>query len=656
MKRAVSGRSPEMRRRVLLVGVLVGALLVTARAFQLGVLDNDEWLDRAQAQQGDTLLLPAARGTLYDRDGVPFAASHEAYRVAVAPREITDGTAVRKLLREHLELPARQIARAVDAKRAWVVLPGHYGAQVREALEGVKGIHFESVLQRFYPHGELARELIGSVNLEGTALGGMELELDSVLRGTSGLAVVRRDARRRPLPGAMLRAIEPTPGRDVYLTIDYDLQEIADQALRDALERTGAASGEMLLTDPMSGELLAAVSRTRDGRSRNWRAVTDPYEPGSTIKPFTVAALLSRGRASLADSIHGEDGQYKIAGRTLDDVHGRGWMTLAEALRESSNIGIAKAAARLQAEEQYVSLRDFGFGSPTGVSYPSEASGRLRRPAQWSKMSPASLAIGYELSVTPLQMAMSYGALANGGVLLQPRLVREVRSRDGSVERSYPPVAVRRVIPTTVSNELREVLIGAVEQGTGRAAALGPFEVAGKTGTTRLIENGRYKAGAHIASFAGFFPARAPQLVFIVKLTEPRGEYYGGLTAAPVTRATLEAALATRNTPLDRSAIATAAVLTDTVPPPLVFEERGQARVRAVDLTADAVTRVAKAKTALPLPDITGMSMRDAVRRLHSAGFRLRVEGSGRVRQTVPSAGATVSSDAVVRLIGERSA
>src|SRR5690606_16895836 len=250
----------------------------------------------------------------------------------------------------------------------------------------------------------------------------------------------------------------------------------------------------------------------------------------------------------------GEEGHYERL--ALNDTHEHEWLTLADALRESSNIGVAKLAERLERGEQYLALRSFGFGSPTGVAYPSESGGRLPRTSAWSWSSPSRLSIGYEIAVTPLQMAMAYGALANGGMLLEPRLVREVRSRDGRMEQVFEPRVVRRVIPEQVAAQIRDVLVDAVEVGTGREAALASFRVAGKTGTARIAENGRYRPGAYTASFAGFFPADDPQLVFIVKLDGPDGEYYGGRAAAPVTRATLEAALATRNTPIDRSAIA----------------------------------------------------------------------------------------------------
>lgn len=445
--------------------------------------------------------------------------------------------------------------RAVDGRRRWVVLPGRYDARVREKLDGIRGIYFERVTERYYPHGELALEVLGRVSAEGRGAGGIELEFDSLLSGRPGAAVVRRDGRGVPIPGAMLSVAEPVPGHDLYLTIDYDLQEIAEDVLREAVRRSGAAGGELLLVDPRTGEILAAASRRARGQA-GWRAATEPYEPGSTLKPFFVAALLAEGRARLDDRVYAEQGVYQHGGRTVRDVHGYGWLTVREALRHSSNIVMVKLSERLDPGTQYRYLRDFGFGTPTGVTYPSESSGVLRRPRAWSRYSQASLAIGYEISVTPLQMAMAYGALANGGVLMEPRLVREVRSRDGEVLRRYPPRAVRRVVSPEVAEALAEALVEVVTEGTGREAALGSFRVAGKTGTARVFQAGEYRSGAYTASFAGFFPADDPQLVFLAKLDEPQGEYYGGVAAAPVIRAMLAGTLAAWNTPLDRQAIA----------------------------------------------------------------------------------------------------
>lgn len=646
-----------LRRSMLLAGILASSGVVALRITQLGLLQADAWAARAEDQHVEVMTLPAPRGTIYDRNGVPLAASREMYGIAVAPREVRseERDELVKRLRSTTGLPLDRVRRAVSTDRRWVVLPGRYDEAAREALEDIRGVHFQPVLQRFYPHRGLAAHLLGAVDYDGDAQSGLELEFDSVLAGRSGSATVRRDSRGRPIPGVMLRTMEPEAGRDLMLTIDHALQQIADDALREALVTTRASGGEILLTDPRTGEILAAASYKQGKPATSWSALTVPYEPGSILKPFTVAALLAEGKATLADSLWGEKGQWRVYGRVLNDVHAFEWMTLEEALRESSNIGIAKAAARLDPATQYSYLRDFGFGTPTGVTYPSESGGSLSRPVRWSKQSPASLAIGYEISATPLQLAMAYGALANGGLLMEPRIVREVRLRDGRTARVSEPRAVRRVLPEPVTAEIRRVLADVVERGTGRQASMGPLKVAGKTGTARVAVAGRYVRGEYDATFAGFFPADDPQLVFIVKVERPRGAYYGGATAAPVTRATLEAALAARRGPLDHGVLAKEATAADPdAYVPQRVRETPVPNFGPFVFALDARQLAGPAATADvtgDVPDVTGLSVRDAASRLHEAGFHVEVQGSGAVLRTVPSAGAAAPRNRSVRLI-----
>ena len=624
------------RRRLMLAGIMVAAAGMSVRAVKLQLVDADKWQQRAAEQHAKQSVIPAPRGTIYDRDGVPLAASSEVFRINIAPRDVQDRKALATRLQQLTKLDSKAVRRALDVQRKWVVLPGRYDAAVRHALDGIAGVHFDRVQMRFYPRGSIARDMLGVVNSSGAALSGVELEFDSVLAGQPGLATVRRGPRGRPIPGAMVVAQPPVSGRDIYLTIDSELQEIATEALRAAVDSTKARGGDLLLTDPRTGEVLASAS-VRNSTSDNWRAVTEPYEPGSTLKPFIVATLLSEKTARLTDSVFAENGTYVNEGRTLRDVHAMGWTSVAGALRESSNIALAKLSVLLEPRKQYQYLRSFGFGSPTAITYPSESSGLLRKPTQWSRFSQASLAIGYEISVTPLQMVLAYGAIANGGMLMEPQLVREVRSRDARVTQKFEPRVVRRVIPERVANDIRDVLVEVVETGTGGAAALGPYTVAGKTGTARSFSGGRYQTGAYTASFAGFFPADKPQLVFLVKLDSPQGAYYGGVTAAPVTRATLEAALAARSTPLDKRAVASAS------PPPLKERELVHniavaERRRAVSgpfifaLHAGAPKQVST-RSAKPgeMPDVIGLSVRDAVRALHAGGFRVRLQGAGTV-------------------------
>ena len=663
MKKVEKARKRErklaLRRRILLAMWLVGAAAVLSRAAQIQVLEGDEWRAVALQQHSTSSEVPGARGTIVDRDGVPLAITRERVKVSVAPGELADRDEAVRALQAVLDLPGRDARRLTDPGRRWTVVPGRYPPAVREALAGLRGVYLERELERFYPYGALARGVLGTV-LDGTGLGGIEQRFEGVLRGMPGREVAARDHQGRELSGEVVRMAEPVAGGTVRLTLDMDLQEIAHQALTEALEETGARGGDLLVTDPSTGEVLALVS-VKDGQPAALSAINAPYEPGSTLKPFTVAGLLSKGLATLEDSVATAEGTWTVEGRTVSDTHVSPDMTLGDALRVSSNVGVSKAAQAFSAGQQYENLRDFGFGVETGVNLPGEVGGTLQRPDRWSRQSAVSLSIGYEIGVTPLQMALAYGALANGGVLMQPRVVSEVSDAGGAVLERPRPKAVRRVIPETVALELSTALEGVVEDGTATAARLENFRVAGKTGTSRVNDGGSYVAGRYYASFVGFFPADDPQLVVFVKLDSPQGSYYGGTTAAPVTRAMMEGALAARQTPLDRSALMRSLRRSPRTPQPSVpgqlrstptrfanLASRGGTRpgpgsaeldAGARPATVDPVARQAPSEGRVSVPDITGLPARTAVRRLHALGFRVRWEGSGAAMSTVPATG-----------------
>lgn len=646
-----------VRRKLLLGGFVLAAALVLGRAFQLQALEHERWAQAAEDQHRERVPLPARRGTIYDRDGVALALSHETYRVSVAPRELRDRKEATRLLSEALGVSRARASRSTDPERQWVVLPGRFTAEQRREVGDVRGIYFERRLERFYPQGEVGRELIGFVAADGRALGGVEQQFNGLLSGEPGYSVLRRDARGKAQPTISLPVAPPTDGADVFLTIDFDLQEIADGALREALRNTGASGGDLLILDPHTGEILAAVSR-RGGRARSLAAITEPYEPGSTLKPLVAAALLSEGRARLGDVVDGEGGVWRDPnGRTITDSHPGGQMTLHEVLVESSNIGIVKFASRLSPGTQYEYLRDFGFGTATGVEYPAEAAGRLRRPARWSRLSPASLSMGYEISVTPLQLATAYGALANGGVLMEPFLVSRVVGPGERVLREREPRPLRRVISTEVASQITDVLVDVVEQGTATQAALANFAVAGKTGTARRTgADGRYESGAYTATFASYFPAHDPQVVILVKLDRPQGSYYGGSTAAPVTRETLQGILAARSSAVDARSLLTAAPATP-APAPAARGGSGPSRVGPegtyVFLLDEGVPQPKARHSAVAVPPLSGMPLRDAARRAHALGLHVRLQGSGVVSRTLPEAGQSAAPGDTVLLVGE---
>ena len=345
------------------------------------------------------------------------------------------------------------------------------------------------------------------------------------------------------------------------------------------------------------------------------------------------------------------DGRWTINGRTLNDTHVEDqYITLRTALSESSNVGIAKAALALPEGLQYQSLRDFGFGTLTGVELPGEVAGVLRSPDRWSLQSPQSLAIGYEMSATPLQMAMAYGAIANGGVLMRPRLVREVRDANGAVVESFEPEEIRRVVTRRTADQVGRTLIDVVNSGTGRAAGIGSYQVAGKSGTARFATNGRYEAGDYSSSFVGYFPADDPQLVIFVKLDRPSGNaYYGGAVAAPVTRVTMEAALAANVLNLDK--------LAGAAQRPVVVVPSNHYTVHiSTELSIPVPPETPSgqgAEVGVAIPDVSGLSARTAIRELHRHGLRVAEVGPGSVIRTYPAAGSVVARGELVRLRSE---
>ena len=648
------------------IGLAVFALAVVVKSAKVQLWQGRTWAASAQRQQSTERVIPSPRGDVLDQNGETLAQSLETVKLDVAPREVKNRRALREALTA-AGVPPAMVARAVDPARKWVELPGRYPASRVARASAMRGVYTTTIIERAYAASEGLRRIIGRVDANGRAVDGVELALDSILRGVPGSATVMRDARGRKFESPAAVGTAPVPGHTVVLTINHELQEIAERALGDAVARMGAEGGDVVVIDPAGGEILAMASQRQDPRATAATALTEPYEPGSTMKPFIAAALLEKGRARETDVVQTFGGQLTINGRTINDEHRAARLSLAEVIRWSSNVGIVQFAERLSPREEFETLRDFGFGTATGVPYPVEASGTLREPLRWSKQSANSMAMGYEVAVTPLQLAAAYVALANDGELLEPALVKEVRAPDGRVLYRHERRVVRRVISPAVARRVRTMLLGVVEGGTAVKADLGSFSLAGKTGTARRTVQGRYALGQHIPTFVGLFPAEHPQFVILVKLDNPRGAYVGGLTAAPVTKAVLEAALASRNAALDRSSLAasrrerprdstatpTGTAVATSAPAdsgaPVAADDSGGSTPFVALLPAPPPPRV----MPLPpraVPDVRGLTLRQAVRTLHKAGLRVQL-ATGGAATTSPAAGAVVPAGAIVRLV-----
>jgi len=657
--------------RVSRVGVVQGgfvlfAIALIGRAAWVQLGETDRWRQRARGQQVASTEVPAARGAILDAAGTVLVESREVVRLDVAPREVRKPDQLRTALRR-IGVPTAVIARATDPARQWVELPGRYLTTEVADLMAMRGVHPRASSERVAPATDGLRRLLGVVDGNGAAVGGVESSLDTLLRGRAGRSALLRDGRGGRFSTPAEERTVAVQGHTVVLTLHHGLQDIVERALTDAMREMGASGGDIVVLDPHTGEIRALASRRANARASGATALTEPFEPGSTLKPFVAAALLERNRVRLTDSVPTHNGVYTLKGRTIRDVHRARAMSFAEVIRHSSNIGMVQFSTRLSAREQYEALRDAGFGMTTGLPYPSESPGRLYPVREWSGVSQASLSMGYELSVTPVQLAIAYAAFANGGELLEPTLVKEIRAPDGEVLWR----AERRVVRRMMSKQTATVLLGllreVVTDGTAMSADLATFEVAGKSGTARRTSSdGRgYEAGAYTASFVGLFPADQPQYVILVKLDNPTGSYYGGRTAAPVTKVVLEAAIAARDAALNRRQLADAprrraASGTDT-PESLRVQlaateavgERSSSTPFVVELGSEtAPTRVVVSDRAVP--DVRGLPTRRAVRELHRAGFRVRlVKDNAGAAPTQPAAGTRLANGSLVRLVAE---
>src|SRR3989442_7467700 len=547
-----------VRLQVIQAAMFVGLVALIGRAAQVQLVQGRRWATEAQVQRTEHVVLAARRGALLDRYGTPLALTQETYHVGLAPNELRDPERDAATVARQLHLPLDDVRRALVRRYAYFA--GPFSAIQVQPLRAVRGVHLEAVVNRFYPRPELAHAGIGRAGDARRGASRLELSLDSVLAGRPGAAVVLKDRAGREYESPARVIAQPVAGSDVVLTLDAELQDIAQRALDDALRRTKADGGDVVMLDPATGEVLAVASRRRHATGRP-SAFPDTFRPGSIAKIFAAAALITYQRIRPGERVSGEGGRYPLPRRVVTDEHPLPSLTLADAIRVSSNIALVKFSARLHPDEQYGVLRGFGFGAPTGVQFPAESPGRLRPPREWSRPSSASLAIGYELAVTPIQIAAAYGAIANNGILLEPALIREIRSANGGLRYRHVPEPVRRVVTRDVAAKLRDLLRGVVESGgTAERAALANFQLAAKTGTARRGVGRRYAPGQHTPPFAALFPADQPQLVVVMKIDNPqKGSYFAAQTAAPVTRSMLEQALAARTVALDRARLSNVA-------------------------------------------------------------------------------------------------
>jgi cell division protein FtsI (penicillin-binding protein 3) len=634
--------------------VLTGCLLlllgtIVVRLGYLQIVRHDELSRLAERQYSKTIPLRPERGPILDRNGYALAVSAAVESVYALPARIADRAAVAAALAPLLDERPRDVQQRLASDRPFVWVKVKIPPPAAEAIRALRlpGIGTVPETLRFYPSRDLAAHVLGFVGRDDRGLEGVELAHDKTLAGAAGLALVERDALGREVTGQPTILKAPTPGTGLVLTLDATVQYLAERELDAAWRATGAKGGMVLVMDPRTGEILAMAMRPTFNpntyhlaTAEQWRnrAVTDPFEPGSTFKAILFAAALEEGVARPGDRYYGEQGVITVANKTIHDWKKYGWLTFQQVLQNSSNVGAIKVGLQLGRERYYQHITGFGFGSLTGVGLPGESRGQLRAPARWSGLSLASISIGQEVSVTGVQLLAAFGAIANGGRLMQPHVVRALLDRNGHEVRRTEPQAVRQVISPETAATLTDILTSVVADGTGHKATVLGYDVAGKTGTAQKPDpvTHVYSRKPGVLSFVGFVPSSAPRLVILALLDEPKTVVWGSEAAAPIFAAIAAPVLRHLDVPPTEAVPAVQIVRATT---PDMEREPPPEPEAGMPPDGDAV-----------MPDLGGKSLRQALALLGALDVDVTVSGRGVVVRQTPAPGAPLSPGASCRL------
>lgn len=619
-----------LRKRVALtfgVSVLIIIALV-ARLAWLQFVRGAELRDRALNLRMRDVPVEAKRGVIYDRQGRELAVSVDVDSVFAIPAQVKQPEETARKLAAALKLDYQDVYDRITRKEAFVWIKRKIDPEESKLVKqmALKGINLTQESKRFYPKGNLASHVLGIAGIDNQGLEGLELEYDKELRGTPGKFVMEYDGLGREIPDAIHEYVPPQDGNSIVTTIDEVVQYIIERNLDEALLKTKAKGGAIIVEDPRTGEILGmAVRPDYDPNHyadfpaavrRNF-AVADTYPPGSTFKPVTAAAALEEGVASLNDHFYCP-GFIKVGGRTIHcwKPQGHGDQTFAQAVENSCNVAFVQLALRLGNDRFYKYLDAFGVGQKTGIDLPGEATGIMPAKARATQVDLACMGFGQTLTVTPIELVNAISTIANGGKMMKPHLVKEIRRPDGTLVRAIEPEVIKQAISQQTAHDVAEIMQKVIGEGTGARAIVEGYDLAGKTGTAEKVVNGKIAEGKYIASFAGFGPVENPRVAILIILDEPQGQYFGGVIAAPVFSAVVKD------------------IFTYMQIPP------------KIDPSAGAQTEM------VSVPDVVNLDVAAAKARIEAAGLTVRQEGQGSlVSQQTPPAGAKMPRGSTVIIV-----
>lgn len=634
---------------IFVVFILVTVLIIRLANIQL--IKSEEYSYYAIQQQTDVEKIEADLGLIYDRENnlLVYNRNDVTFYADLAMIPQSKRELIAKKFSKVLNKPKNYFLNLLKNKKGTITLAKKVTADQLKALNDIKisGLYYKDDPTRIYHYGNLASHVLGFVNKEHQPVSGVTEYFKKEIEGIDGSRKIIKNAIGELVSIEENETQPAIPGSNLVLTINKDYQMVLEEELRKGLEKFKAHSATGIIMDPNTGEILALANvddydpnfywQYNDFQRRN-RAITDTYEPGSTFKPFTLAALLDRKLCRIDENLFLENGTYQFRNVKIRDTHPHKYLNVAEIIEQSSNIGIAKLAQRISDDDYYKYLRGFGFGNLTSIQLPGEAPGKLKKPNDWSKISKAYMSFGYEISVTPLQLITAFSALINGGVLYEPQILLKRINHTGELEYEFTPKPIRKVVSEQTSLIMKNILRGVVKNGTGKNADVEFISVGGKTGTSQKLVDGSYSKAQYNSSFIGFFPVEDPQVVCLILFNSPDVGKYGGLVAAPVFKSVasriIEKDFGKFEKYIDESF--KQKLLFTSLDESITTDNSGQIKIKEVKLPTDK-----------RMPDLVNCTVRDAISALTVMGIKYKILGSGIVVNQSIEPGSKIRSDEI---------
>ena len=699
--KANTNSNTDRRITLFVFGFILLITIILYKLFTIQIIDSAKYQLAAKKQYESKISLKPSRGLIFDRKMNALISNVNSYSFAADPNMVDNKDSAASIFsnifgkdENYYKDKNYYIDKLNTKNTSFVWLERRIDSKYENSAKDLdlSGVIKLNEAHRIFNYEGLASQIIGYTNIDNIGLSGVELELNEILSGKDGYVVMQKDGLGRKRPAVEYPREEPVEGNNVILTIDMNIQKIVEEELSSAVNINNALGGKVVVMAVKTGEILAMNSISLDGSAPDKIAViTDLYEPGSTFKVVTAAAAMEEGLQNKADIINTYGGEYL----KIRDAHKFANMTFQQVIEQSSNIGIIQVANVLGKERFYKYARDFGCGISTGIDLPGEMKGRLKRPVEFSPVSLDYMSIGYEVLVNALQMTNAYACVANGGMMMKPFIIKKILSPEGKIIKEFQPTEIRNVISKTTARTLTELLTGVVDRGTGIDAKIENIKIAGKTGTSQKLVEGKYSKSKYTSSFIGYFPAENPQMVISVIIDAPgSGEYYGGKVAAPVFKNIAKriidlTGLHEYSSPDYMASNVVLAGNTQqyqTVQPADVLnfvnfdvsdavkilnekeiefviegakknaviisqnefvDENGVKKIRLITSGGSSGIKSIK-ESGLIMPDLKGLSLRKCINILSSLGANYKIEGFGRVLTQNPEAGATINRNQTI--------